>query len=582
MDSSTREMLRIVDGNDAHKALVDVTSIRNDGNNNTKSLNVTEVNLDDELKRMEHELECESPKEEHEVSASQIESNGKEEMDVYNETTENKYHNIKNFKCISAIKEEKELCLKIINYKTKRKADFHCWKIKKELLDNQETFILNLIETERLSLNEYKSMIKTSLEHEQKRLKEVQNDKSLSSEELEDTKRRITHRMNLINTELSEEVNEDSRSENEHETDQQQKEEKPIQTDNNNTKDTNEDNGKASTDLTPQTLHQLTIEDLKLIVDLENLLDEYKSAFLYFKSNDLPELKLDANSKAKIINEGIKAIKSGRGQALSLKDFPPKITPSYICGCSPQEKQTKYAALSNIITAELSKYEAPQMKTEQLYPKLKKQSKHDKNERQQTQNEYTKLKQFQALISKTKEDEWIRCPEYSYIELKEKVEKVNEHIAENCVVIRLSNLTYEYESLFVEVCCEFDSVKKCRIDPVDDKNKTYNMDVVWFMSPKEFRSLYRKTIEVKFYSSGYFFNSLRGEFQLKLHSLKSATSVSERVPVTIKNEMFYVNIHVDIRKSCVEPEMVERSFTQFAITKVYPKFEFIIENVFGN
>ena len=149
----------------------------------------------------------------------------------------------------------------------------------------------------------------------------------------------------------------------------------------------------------------------------------------------------------------------------------------------------------------------------------------------------------------------------------------------NC--IRLSNLTYEYENLFIEVSCnEFENVKKCRIDPVDDKNKTYNMDVVWFMSSREFKNLFRKKIEVKLYSSGYFFNSLRGEFQYKLHSLKSITSIRERIPIEIKNEMFYINIQIDIRRSCIEPEMVERTYNKFAVTKVYPKFEFIIEDIF--
>ena len=498
---------------------------------------------------------------------------------MYNEIIENKYHNIKKFKCISVIKEEKEVCLKIINYKNKRKGDCNCWKIKKELLDNQETFILNLIETEQLSLNEYKSMIKQTLENEHKHLQEIQKDKSLSSIEIEETKRRITNRINLINKELSEDVNEDNENEIAH---QQQ----TIQNDNNNIKDNNndniEDNIEPLTEITLQTpLPQLTIEDLRLIVDLENLFDEYKSAFIYFKSNNLHELKLDANSKAKIINKGITAIKTGRGKHLSLKDFPSKITPSYICGCSPQEKQKQYTKLLHIITTELNKYEHSQMNTEQLYPKLKKQSKFEENKHQQQQSEYNRLKQLQALINKTKDDEWTRCPEYSYIEFKEKIERVNESIAENCVVIRLSNLTYEYESLFVEVCCDFENVKKCRIDPVDEKNQTYNMDIVWFMSPREFKNLYRKRLEVKFYSSGYFFNSLRGEFQFKLHSLKSVTSIKERVPVEMKNEMFYVDIHIDIRKSCVEPEMIETSYKKFAITKVYPKFEFIIEDIFG-
>lgn len=578
----------------------ELDDILNSSNDNNKSLNGIEGDLDEELKRMENELEDESGNVNNDISHinnNERNVNNKEEgVDVYKESIEDKYHNIKKFKCVSVIKEEKELCLKIINYKNKKKEDFNCWKIKKELLDNQETFMLNLIETEQLSLNDYKSMIKNILEIEQKHLKEIVNDKSLSSVEIEEIKRRITNRINLINKELSEDVDEDNENENETNQQEQQQEQKEqqqqqqqqtIQSNNNNIKENNDnsnninndtnDNINTSNDITP--LPQLTIGDLKLIVDLETLFDEYKSAFIYFKSHNLPELKHDANSKAKLIHKGITAIKTGQGKTFSLKDFPPRITPSYICGCSPQEKQSQFTKLLNLIASELRKYESSNtINSEQLYPKLKKQinPKH-----QQTQTEYTKLKQLQSLITKVKDDEWTRCPEYDYIEYKEMIEKVNENIAENCVVIRLSNLTYEYENLFIEVSCnEFENVKKCRIDPVDDKNKTYNMDVVWFMSSREFKNLFRKKIEVKLYSSGYFFNSLRGEFQYKLHSLKSITSIRERIPIEIKNEMFYINIQIDIRRSCIEPEMVERTYNKFAVTKVYPKFEFIIEDIF--
>jgi hypothetical protein len=591
----------------------ELADILNSSNDNNKSLNGREGDLDEELKRMENELEDESGNVDNDISyinnhesIKQLNVNNKEEgIDVYKESIEDKYHNIKKFKCVSVIKEEKELCLKIINYKNKRKEEFNCWKIKKELLDNQETFMLNLIETEQLSLNDYKSMIKNTLDIEQKHLKEIVNDKSLSSIEIEETKRRITNRINLINKELSEDVDEDNENENEtnQQEQQQQKDQKEqqqqqqtIQSNNNNIKENKEnktkennnnsnninndtnDNINTSNDITPPP--KLTIDDLKLIVNLETLFDEYKSAFIYFKSHNLPDLKHDANSKAKLIYKGITAIETGQGKTFSLKDFPPRITPSYICGCSSQEKQSQFTKLLNLIASELRKYESSSntMNPEQLYPKLKKQI---NSKPQQTQIEYTKLKQLQSLITKAKDDEWTRCPEYDYIEYKEMFEKVNESIAENCVVIRLSNLTYEYENLFIEVSCnEFENVKKCRIDPVDDKNKTYNMDVVWFMSSKEFKNLFRKKIEVKLYSSGYFFNSLRGEFQYKLHSLKSITSIRERIPIEIKNEMFYMNIQIDIRKSCVEPEMVERTYNKFAITKVYPRFEFIIEDIF--
>lgn len=580
----------------------ELADILNSSNDNNKSLNGREGDLDEELKRMENELEDESGNVDNDISyinnhesIKQLNVNNKEEgIDVYKESIEDKYHNIKKFKCVSVIKEEKELCLKIINYKNKRKEEFNCWKIKKELLDNQETFMLNLIETEQLSLNDYKSMIKNTLDIEQKHLKEIVNDKSLSSIEIEETKRRITNRINLINKELSEDVDEDEDDETNQQ--QQQQQQQTIQSNNNNIKENKEnktkennnnsnninndtnDNINTSNDITP--LPKLTIDDLKLIVDLETLFDEYKSAFIYFKSHNLPDLKHDANSKAKLIYKGITAIETGQGKTFSLKDFPPRITPSYICGCSSQEKQSQFTKLLNLIASELRKYESSSntMNPEQLYPKLKKQI---NSKPQQTQTEYTKLKQLQSLITKAKDDEWTRCPEYDYIEYKEMIEKVNESIAENCVVIRLSNLTYEYENLFIEVSCnEFENVKKCRIDPVDDKNKTYNMDVVWFMSSKEFKNLFRKKIEVKLYSSGYFFNSLRGEFQYKLHSLKSITSIRERIPIEIKNKMFYMNIQIDIRRSCVEPEMVERTYNKFAITKVYPRFEFIIEDIF--
>ena len=100
-------------------------------------------------------------------------------------------------------------------------------------------------------------------------------------------------------------------------------------------------------------LSQLNDKDLHLFTELEERLNEYKSAFIYFKANDLQEKKKEASRMGKVINLAITAIKSGQGNNISMDDLPPRITPEYICGRTQAEKAKVYDSvleqLNNII-----------------------------------------------------------------------------------------------------------------------------------------------------------------------------------------------------------------------------------------
>ena len=104
--------------------------------------------------------------------------------DIYLEDTEEKYHNPKNIKSVSAIDYEKNICDKIIAFKKKLKLDFDYWETKKTLLNQQEEFMTSCIESGTMSVEKYKNLIKKCQDIDKQFLKEIPNDKNLQAKEL--------------------------------------------------------------------------------------------------------------------------------------------------------------------------------------------------------------------------------------------------------------------------------------------------------------------------------------------------------------------------------------------------------------
>ena len=526
-----------------------------------------------------------------------------EDNDIYTEETEGKYHNPKNIKCMSAIEEEKNMCETIINYKKKNKLDFDYWETKITLLEQQETFTATCIENGKLSMKQYKERVETSLAFDKKLLAGIAQDKSLKKCELPQLKKRLEKRIQTMEGELAEEVDEEEQEE---ETEQQQVntqqqqqqantnvESKPqpqqqqqqlkqstTSTSTSSTTTTTTKSVKPVTKPSPPTT--VTSDDLLNI--LEERFQEYKSAFIYFQQNDLPLQKDETNKNAKIIKAAIDAIKNGQGKNISLDDLPPKVTPEYIWGYSREDRKKKFSEILNFYSTQIkhiaNEKDALQKKTEAAMKSgkkiPKKQIEQIKSQVEKYNNDISSLQKRKEQMKKIFQDEWYPCPLLGEKKIKIKVAKTNTHIDENAIVIHVSELTYHSDNLFIEINCTFDDPKKDKIYPV--KNHTFNSDVIWNLTPNEFKNVHRKKLEMKLFKKKFIGSTLITEFSVKLNPLSNKASFKEVVNLKFeKNKNYTVNIDVLVRNPCVEPEIVEQEIAKPAVVKVYPRFQLVVQ-----
>ena len=226
-----------------------------------------------------------------------------QEQDIYSIETENKYHNLKFMKSMSTLEEEKKKCEEIIKYKQLRNKpkDVEYWQAKIKQIDMKISATNNLIEIGKLDVDTYKKVIQQAIPFEQGFLKQITQDKSLTPSELTEIKLRITKRIELIQSELSEEVNEDP-DEPESSEQQQVQPQKQVQP---QTQQVQPQKVKEPSTTTTTTTNADVVNQLQL------RFNEYKSAYEYFKSNSLSTQEKDALSKTQLLQQLVGAIGQG-------------------------------------------------------------------------------------------------------------------------------------------------------------------------------------------------------------------------------------------------------------------------------
>jgi hypothetical protein len=104
----------------------------------------------------------------------------------------------------------------------------------------------------------------------------------------------------------------------------------------------------------------------------------------------------------------------------------------------------------------------------------------------------------EKIINNIKKTEWVPYP---LVEGKEFIsinEKQNLYIAENTVIISLSNLTYKKRQIFVEVYYDtLSKPKKGNIYSVHDSD--FRGELEWTLESNEFQYFYPKELNFKIY-----------------------------------------------------------------------------------
>ena len=138
------------------------------------------------------------------------EINNEPTEDIYPEKQEGMYHKVNEMKSLTVLEEEIALCDKIIEFKKKRGLDYDEWETKKDLAEVQLNSTKTLIENGQMDFEGYKKIILKELQYENKILKFTEMDKKSKPYELNEIKRRIQKRIEIIEKELTQNVDEEN------------------------------------------------------------------------------------------------------------------------------------------------------------------------------------------------------------------------------------------------------------------------------------------------------------------------------------------------------------------------------------
>lgn len=490
--------------------------------------------------------------------------------DIYLEDTEEKYHNPKNIKSVSAIDDEKNICDKIIALKKKLKLDFDYWETKKTLLNQQEEFMTSCIESGTMSVEKYKNLIKKCQDIDKQFLKEIPNDKNLQVKELKELQKRIEKRINITQSELDTEINEEEGEEEEVEKEepqsqpqqqqqpkqqqQQQKQQQQLKQQQQQPRQIKEEtNSYQQNSLVMQSQFkelaqtvQLSAKEFSLIIDIEQRLKEYQSALTYFQENNIETNKKDANTKVKIIKAVLVAIKIGEGQGITMEDMPPKVTPEYICGYSMAERETKFKKVLQYLVTEIKKLKEEKnhinTETNQNKKESNKKLAEIENKIQLKEKEFKELLQFQK-------DEWIPCPEFGIVEKNIVTEVINEYVKDETMILHISNFTLQIDNFYIEIVLPLETPKKETIFPV--KSNTFANDIEWVFTEKEFKTLHKKNIDFKIFKKKVFRSKLYFEFSVKLKPFQNKSIIKEEIKLKNDKKNLSEKISVKIGRAHV-------------------------------
>jgi hypothetical protein len=129
-------------------------------------------------------------------------STGEDNIDVYPEAVENKYHNVGKMDSIAVLKKELELCDEIINYKKARNEDYEKWAFKKDTIQTRMNTILSEIESGIMNFDAYKTKIKGEHIYETKLLQFVEKDPIIKEAQKKKIIERVKARKKIIEEEL--------------------------------------------------------------------------------------------------------------------------------------------------------------------------------------------------------------------------------------------------------------------------------------------------------------------------------------------------------------------------------------------
>ena len=493
----------------------------------------------------------------------------KQKVDLYSETTENIYHKLNKMKSLGVLNNEKEQCDAIIKYKKSNGFDdFDVWEGKKDLIDVQITNVTNLVESGVMDLDKYKEYITQELNYEKQLLEVVDKDKKLPACEIPIVKGRIQKRIDLINQELTESPEEEEEEEEKKDDDVEEVKEEPKK---------EEISKKEENTKKEETSKKVKIDEA-LLKRVNVRFNEYKCAIDYFKNNGLTKQQEDAILKGKELLSAIKKIQSGDND-IDEFGLPMPITPEYIYGYTKEERLEKYKEIltefikqKNEIKAEIQKVIAKlQTLSKKDLKKIESVAKKDLDEKKAKIAKYDKLID---LLKEQNKNQWIPAPLYSKTTEEEKIEKINDKVPANTLVIYIGKTDYDKDNIYLYFKLQYSDKTKTQAVYLNN-GQNFDQEIQWQFDKSEFKHLHRKTLEVQLFHKKFFGAKFKGTVKLKLAALKNQCEISDNYAIELESKRVTpkFEIKISLRTPLVDPQYITKTKEVFAVSKFYPEFK---------
>ena len=351
---------------------------------------------------------------------------------------------------------------------------------------------------------------------------------------------------------------------------EKRKKKKEIKKKENENEDVNEINNKNKNKEIKKIANQMNEEQTKIY--LEGLFKSYYSAKTYFNENELKDKELEAINCCKKIISAQEMLKDGKYKEINIGELPPKMTPEFITGYTPEKRKEKILEIIKKFNEEKEETRRLlNLKIDQMKKNFNKLKDSDKARMKQIldqdKNHIDSISKEVEKIKKTLVSDYIPIPLCITTSQACKKEKLNLDIEENTMKIKVNGITNRKSNPIVILGIHGDKInieKELKGKTQDDIYEEF----LWEFSEDQFKSLVKYNLQIALGKKE------KGEVQLR--KLKDTSSLYESVRLKTESGKSDTNIEIEIhlRSPLIDKEYDDDYRDIIKIVKIYPQFVF--------
>lgn len=443
-----------------------------------------------------------------------------------------------------------------------------------------------------LDIETYKKIISTQLNYEDQLIKKIDTDDYIKNKEF--VKQRIQNRIDILKTEIEQNIEQENDEEEEEVKEDTNESNKLINRDNDN------NSSKSEEEIKPEEIKlkeskikvvespkKIDIKDKILHKKVLNLIDEYKKALEYFMRIESQSQAEDARGKLRELSKAQNLLEKGK----DIDEFalPINVSPDYICNMSAQERLNSFSKIIKDFSARKNELNEKLNKTIEKYKSgEKKDIVKNKDLIKKTLDDIkVKVDTLSNIISKLTEmakNPYVPAPLYSMKEEEESVEKINDAISDQNLLITIGKVTCpRLENGHLNIVLPYSNEKQIN-ELINKKSNTSDFEYSnsFKFEKNEYNNLYRKVFKVVLIekSGCMCFKSAiaMAEANIKLDPLKNVSEIDSSIELKALNEPNIgkeygrISIKFNLRTPLINKEYINVSKALLTITKTFPPF----------